>query len=128
MVAAEFPLRDWMGLELDPATDGRSRGHVDVAELHHNPNGVAHGAVVFALVDTAMGSAAMSVLEAGQACATLDIHLRFLRPVLAGRITADVRVVHRSRRFVHLSAEVTDADDRLVATATGAFAVLGDPT
>jgi uncharacterized protein (TIGR00369 family) len=88
---------------------------------------VVHGAVLFAMVDTAMGAAAMRAVPAGHHCASIEVHLRFLRPVTGGDLRAAVEVERAGRRVIHLSGRVVDGDDVLVATATGTFAVLPPP-
>ncbi len=124
--AGEFPLRTFLGMELDGDEPGVGCAHVDLDERHANPNGVAHGAVLFALVDTAMGKATMSTVdEPGRYCASVEVSLRFIRPAMSGRIDARAEVVKRGRHLAHLSADVHDAGGALVATATGTFALLG---
>ncbi len=120
----EFPLRDFLGMAIDEAGEGRARASVEISDAHLNPNGVVHGAVLFALVDTGMGKATMSVLPEGQFCATVDIQIRFIRAASAGSLVADVEVLKRGRNLVHLDARVTDADGTLIATAAGTFAVV----
>lgn len=97
---------------------------VQVSPALHNPNGVVHGAVLFAMVDTAMGAATMSALDAGLACASIEVHLRFLRAAATGRLSADATVVKAGRRVVQLDARVRDEAEELVATASGSFAVI----
>jgi acyl-CoA thioesterase len=84
-----------------------------------------HGAVLFAMVDTAMGKAVMSVLREGQVFASVDVQLRFIRPVREGELVADAVVLKQGRGVVHLDARVNDPAQRLIATAAGTFAVIG---
>jgi uncharacterized protein (TIGR00369 family) len=53
--------------------------------------------------------------------------LRFIRPAVAGRLTATATVLKRGRNVVHLDGRVVDDEQRLVATAAGTFAILGEP-
>lgn len=122
----DFPLRRFLGMELTGDQPGVGFAHVDVGPDHLNPNGVVHGAVLFALVDTAMGKSTMSVVdEPGRYCASIEVSLRFIRPAVAGRLTAVATVIKRGRNVVHLDARVTGDDERLIATAAGTFAILG---
>ena len=122
----DFPLRRFLGMELSGDQPGVGFAHVDVGPDHLNPNGVVHGAVLFALVDTAMGKSTMSVVdEPGRYCASIEVSLRFIRPAVAGRVTATATVVKRGRSVVHLEGRVVDGDDRLIATSAGTFAILG---
>ncbi len=122
----DFPLRQYLGMELTGDEPGVGIATVGIGAAHLNPNGVVHGAVLFALVDTAMGKSTMSVIdEPGRYCASIEVSLRFIRPAVAGALTATATVVKRGRNVVHLDARVVDGDDRLIATAAGTFAILG---
>jgi uncharacterized protein (TIGR00369 family) len=121
----EFPLKRHLGLELDSDQPGRARARITVGAEHLNPNGVVHGAVLFAMVDTAMGKATMSVLPEGQYCTSVDVQLRFIRPASAGVLVAEVEILKRGRAVVQLHGRVHDADDRLVATGAATFTVIG---
>ncbi|MBK9179109.1 MAG: PaaI family thioesterase [Acidimicrobiales bacterium] len=125
---SDFPLADLLGLRAERGDPGRGSATIAVTPTHHNPHGVVHGAVVFALVDTAMGAAVTGLLPEGATCATIEVQVRFLRPVTGGPLVAEAEVVHPGRRILHLESRVRDADDRLVALATGSFAVLSPPT
>jgi uncharacterized protein (TIGR00369 family) len=125
----DFPLRRFLGMGLSGDEPGVGLAHVEVGADHLNPNGVVHGAVLFALVDTAMGKATMSALdEPGRYCASIEVSLRFIRPAVTGRLTATATVVKRGRSVVHLDGRIVDDDDRLIATAAGTFAILGEPS
>ena len=120
----DFALKDHLGLTIDRREPGTAAARVSLDERHMNPNGVAHGAVLFAMVDTAMGAATMSVLDDGQFCATVDIRLNFIRPAARGELVAATTVVKKGRAIVHLESRVTDDDERLIATAAGTFAII----
>ncbi len=122
----EFPLRRFLGMELSGDEPGVGLAQVVIGPEHLNPNGVVHGAVLFALVDTAMGKSTMSVIdEPDRYCASIEVSLRFIRPAVDGRVTATATVVKRGRSVVHLESRVVEDDGRLVATAAGTFAILG---
>jgi uncharacterized protein (TIGR00369 family) len=122
----DFPLKRFLGMELTGDEPGVGVAHVVVGDDHLNPNGVVHGAVLFTLVDTAMGKSTMSVVEEpGRYCASIEVSLRFIRPAVAGSLTATATVVKRGRHVVHLEGRVVDDEHRLIATAAGTFALLG---
>lgn len=122
----DFPLRRFLRMELTGEEPGVGFARLEVGPDHLNPNGVVHGAVLFALVDTAMGKSTMSVVdEPGLYCASIEVALRFIRPAVAGRLTATASVVKRGRNVVHLDARIMGDDQRLIATAAGTFAILG---
>lgn len=119
----DFPLASFLGLTVDRPEGGVAAARLTAGNAHVNPHGVVHGAVLFALVDTAMGAATYSVMPEGAICASIEVQLRFLSPATIGaELAADVRVVKAGSRIVHLDARV-HADGALVATAAGSFAV-----
>ena len=96
-----------VGFEVFPEADGTGTGQLTVSERHLNPNGVVHGGALFTLVDTAMGASLMQRLDEGEICATLQISMNFLRPVVSGGVVeCEARVVHKGRRFANVRGEL----------------------
>lgn len=121
-----FPLADFLGMETRRTGEGTATARLEIGPEHLNPHGSVHGAVLFALIDTAMGAATLSVLPPGQLCASIDVELRFCRPRAEGVVVATAQVLHAGKRVVHLEARVHDEPaGELVAFATGSFAVVG---
>ena len=120
-----FPLRSFLDFDVRDGPDGAAIAFLDVDDRHLNPNGIVHGGVVFTLADTAMGWATLAVLDDGQICASIEVSVRYLRPIPGGRLVATASVLRAGRRIVHLECSVTvDDDDRPVAMLQGSFAVL----
>ncbi len=114
---------DTLGLRRRAVAEGRAAFEVEIGKEHMNPDGVVHGGVLFALVDSAMGAALWSRLdlERGERCATLEIKINYLAVVTEGSVRADATLLHRTGRTAVLEARVHDGADRLVAVATGSF-------
>jgi acyl-CoA thioesterase len=120
-----FPLRSFLDFDVRDGPDGAAVAFLDVDDRHLNPNGIVHGGVVFTLADTAMGWATLAVLDDGQICASIEVSVRYLRPIPGGRLVATASVLRAGRRIVHLECSITvDGDDRPVAVLQGSFAVL----
>ena len=124
MTDAAFPLAGYLGLDTGLVEPGTAWAALVVGPEHLNPHGVVHGAVLFAMVDTSMGHVTRSLLDGGRLCASVEVSMRFLRPVRGGRLEARTSVLRRGRRVVHLESRVVDDEQALVATAAGTFAVL----
>jgi len=120
----DFPLKRHLGMTIRTLEPGHAEAAITIDERHLNPNGVAHGSVVFAMVDTAMGAAVMGLVPDGKVCTTTDIHVRFARPIFGGRLVADTVVTKPGRTLMHIESKVTNSEGKLVATATGAFLVI----
>lgn len=126
--ASQFPLAVFLGMSVETTGVGTGRATITIDQRHHNPNAVAHGGVLFTMIDTSMGAATMSVLDTGHYCSTIEIQVRYLRPVPDGDLTVETQVIKPGRRIVHLESRATDGTGRLVATATGSYAVLPIPS
>lgn len=116
-------------LELLGLTEDRlSPGHVICRLLtdarHQNIQGVVHGSVTMAVLDTAMGHAMDSLLGAGEFCSTTQISVQYLRAVRPGEtLEAHGRVTHRGRRIAYLEGDCRNGQGDLVARAQGTWYV-----
>jgi acyl-CoA thioesterase len=122
----DHPFADLIGLTVEQQGDGKSTLLLPVDGRHLNPHGVVHGAVIYAMADTGMGAALYSVLDAGYACATIDISISYFRPVVDGQLLCQTVVENKGRTVAHLTARITQ-NDKLVAQASGNFAIISVP-
>jgi acyl-CoA thioesterase len=122
----DHPFADLIGLTVEQQGDGSSTLLLPVDGRHLNPHGVVHGAVIYAMADTGMGAALYSVLDAGYACATIDISISYFRPVVDGQLLCQTVVENKGRTVAHLTARITQ-NDKLVAQASGNFAIISAP-
>ena len=84
------------------------------------PTGSGHviqGGMVATVLDSAMGTAARSVMAPGATFLTADLRLEFHRATRPGRLTARGRVVRNGRRVIFCAAELFDADGEHLASA-----------
>lgn len=118
----KYPFGRLIGLHFSSWSEGQSVCHLEVAPTLLNPNGVLHGAVIYAMADTGMGGALVSVLDAGQVCTTVEIKISYFRAVSAGTLRCRSRVIQKGKRIAFLEAMVYQ-EDALIAQATGTFAL-----
>ena len=116
------PFADHVGLRFTARADAASRCEIEIGEVHLNPHGVVHGAVLFALADTGMGAALYPTLGEGESCATIEIKINFFRAVSDGRLECESTLVNRGRTIANLESRIT-RDGALVAVANGNFAL-----
>ena len=114
------PFTELVGLHFTLMEEGRSQCVLEVRDEHFNPNRVLHGGVIYTMADTGMGAALYSDLPPGETTTTVEIKISYFRPVTAGMLVCDTRIVHRGRRIATLESDVRN-DGRLVARASGTF-------
>jgi uncharacterized protein (TIGR00369 family) len=123
MVAGELPVPPVMrliGASRIEVDEGRVAVEMTAEEFHYNPLGSVHGGVLSTLLDTAAGCAVHSTLPAGVGYTTLDLSVKFLRPVTtdSGLLRCEGTVISRGRRTALAEARLTDGKGRLAAHAT----------
>jgi uncharacterized protein (TIGR00369 family) len=114
------PIADLIGLEGFGGEPGAIHVELVPEHRHYNPIGSVHGGVISALLDTACGCSVHSTLSPGELYTSLDLTVKFLRPVTvdSGRLRAEGQVLQRGRRTTLAQAQLYDAQRRLVAHAT----------
>jgi uncharacterized protein (TIGR00369 family) len=113
-----------LGMRVEAVRPGEERACLDVTEAHQNIQGVIHGSVTTALLDTAMGHAMTSLLAPGEFCSTTQLSVQFLRACRPGdRLTAVGRVTRRGRRIGYVEGECSNQAGDEVARAHGTWYV-----
>lgn len=114
------PISATLGMTLEEVEHGRAVFALVPGEEHYNPIGSVHGGVYATLLDSAAGCAVQSVLPPAMGYTSLDLNVKFLRPVTVdtGRIRAVGTVLNSGRRTALAQAELFDAADRLLAHTT----------
>jgi uncharacterized protein (TIGR00369 family) len=129
MAAGELPAPPvvaTLGFELESVEEGRVVFAVQPAEYHYNPIGSVHGGVYATLLDSATGCAVHSKLPAGVGYTSLDLTVKFLRPITVdtGRVRCTGTVTHLGSRTALAEAVLHDEADRLLATAISSILIL----
>lgn len=112
-----------LGIELE-LYDGGVRAYLTIQPQHAGAPGVAHGGVVMALLDSALGAHAFSrALAVGCATSTVEMKTNFLRPVRIGqRLVVQPEVQSQGKSLLVLSGVAEDADTgERVAFGIGTF-------
>ena len=93
---------------------------------HYNPLSCVHGGYIATLLDSAMGCAIHSKLEAGQFYTTLEFKVNFVRPVLetTGEVRAIGTLLHLGKRSATSEAKLVDAAGKVYAHATTTCLIL----
>lgn len=76
-----------------------------------------HGGMVTAILDTAMGGATWTVLDADEVFLTADLRVEFHRATPVGPLTATGTVIKRTRRVAFVEATLFDAAGRALAAS-----------
>ena len=90
---------------------------------YRNPVRAMQGGFIAAAIDNTMGP--LSYLATRNSCSTLDLHVQYLRSVLAGDVlNVTARVTSRGRQTLTLEAEAHDGRGKLIAKASSTMLIL----
>ena len=111
------PIAGLLGFRLTTVEHGRVVFEGEPEEKHLNPLGSVHGGYAATLLDSCMGCAVHSTLDAGQGYTTLELKISYTRAILPGKgtIRAEGTVINVGRRAGFAEGKLLDAEGRLLA-------------
>ncbi|MEP5732036.1 MAG: PaaI family thioesterase [Sulfitobacter sp.] len=106
----------------DPS--GTASVTLNIAAKHRNRNGTLHGGIHAMMLDAACGFAASRFL-AGQGALvpvmTLSLNTNYVAAVAEGLVTAKGTVTGGGHKIVYATAQMLDAEGRVLSSASGVF-------
>ena len=120
------PIAATLGMRLVEVEAGHVVWEAEPGEHLYNPIGTVHAGFAVTLLDSAMGTAFVSVATAGTRWTTLELKTSFTRAITAdtGVVRSTGTLLNRGRRVVTAEARLEDREERLLAHATSTILVL----
>jgi len=118
------PLFRFLGVEILEISPEQAVLHLPFRPEFVQGAGVVAGGVLAALADEAMAHVVLANLPPGRQTATIEMSVRYFRPVLRSALTAKARLVNAGRRILSVEALLFDDRQRQVAKAGGSFFVI----
>jgi uncharacterized protein (TIGR00369 family) len=121
------PVARLLGFQLLEADPGRAVFALEPAEWMYNPIGSVHGGIAATILDSCMGCAVHTTLEAGVGYTTTDLQVRYIRGmnVTTGRVLAEGRVLHAGKRTATAEGRLfAESGEALIAHATTGCMIL----
>ena len=117
----EPPIHHLTGVRLESVEEGDVTMALPCSKWLSTSAGTVQGGFTAMLAEAAMASAVFSTAPAGTATATLDLKVNYVRPVFPDGedLLARARVLHSGRTIAIASCELTNAEGKTVALATG---------
>lgn len=121
------PITSLVGFHGVEAEPGRAVFEMTPGPQHYNPIGSVHGGIALTLLDSAMGCAVHTTLEAGVGYTTLEVKTNFVRPITAdtGLIRCEGTVLHKGARIATAEGKLTDSGGKLLAHGTTTCLIFG---
>jgi uncharacterized protein (TIGR00369 family) len=106
-----------LGYRRTATEPGRMEIEWNASDDYTFPDGDGSSTVVATILDTSMGGACATLLEAGESFLTADLRVEFMRSARPGLLRSEGRVVRRTKRVVFCAAELYDAEGDHIASA-----------
>jgi uncharacterized protein (TIGR00369 family) len=113
LMEEHVPFNRYLGMKVESVEEGRGVMVLPVRpEFIGDPRRPAlHGGVLSALIDTAGGVAAWSVLGPKESVSTVDLRVDYLEPAGLGEpLRAEAQLVRKGNRVCHVKVAVTQAE------------------
>lgn len=117
-------LNAYLGIETRLSQPGKTALEVTVEPHLLNRAGFLHGGAMMTIMDSLMGHAATSVLQAGERIVTSSMTTQFLESMSAGEIFGEGTVTADTGSYLLTEARLTDGRGQTVATSRGQFSRL----
>lgn len=123
MIGGELPqppMAHLIDIRLVAVENGKTVFESIPGEFHYNALGTVHGGFGATLLDSAMGCAVHSTLDAGDAYTTLELKINFLRPLThaTGLVRGIGTIVHAGRTTAMAEGRIEDQAGKIYAFAT----------
>lgn len=107
-----------IAMDLVKQENGEAEVELTVEDYHLNSQKIAHGGVLLAMMDLAMGAAASSL---GGSVVTMDLHYRFFRPARRGEcICAKGKVLKKGDTII-VTKGTMFSEGQILGEASGQF-------
>jgi uncharacterized protein (TIGR00369 family) len=116
------PFAETTDIRLVEVEPGRVSFEAAPSRRFYNPLGTVHGGWLSTLLDSAMGCAVHSRLNAGEGFTTVDMTVSFVRAV-----TEDTGTLRCEGKLIHLGGRIATAEGRIV-DPSGALVAHGTET
>jgi len=119
--AEGFAFFKLLGIELVDFSPRWSKTRVALRDDLRNANGVMHGGIIATLIDAGITQAMLMTDEYQQvrdtkgSMSSVDLRVKYLRPLTSGAAICEARITHLGKRVGHASAVVTNEEGKEIA-------------
>ncbi|MEY4160959.1 MAG: hypothetical protein RLZZ136_1580 [Pseudomonadota bacterium] len=117
---ASAPINALFDSQMTIPGEGQARIAFTIDSRFYHAAGAAHGTIYFKMLDDAAFYAA-NTLVTDRFLLTTSFNLHFVRPVKAGKVTAEGRWISGRRRVLVAESRLLDADGEEIGRGTGTF-------
>lgn len=92
--------------------------------VHGNQQGTVHGGLLSELADAAIGTAHSTLMQEGESFTSIDLSVKFFRPVWQDKLRAIAGPVQSGKTITHYQCEIVKEDGKVAAIANSTVMTL----
>lgn len=125
--AEQFPFFRLIGLEILDLGPGWSKARLRHRSELNQPAGILHGGVMASVIDSGIAHALLltdlfqELRKEGGALVSVDLRVKYFRPVSEDEIVCESKVVRLGRQIIHAESVVTNAEGKEVARGDATY-------
>ena len=125
--AEQFPFFRLIGLEVVDLEPGWSKTRLKYRSDLTQPAGILHGGVMASVIDSGIAHALLlterfqELRDQGGALISVDLRVKYLRPVSDGAIECESKVLRLGRQIIHAESVVTNSEGKEVARGDSTY-------
>lgn len=123
-LARSMPFYKYLGITVTEFDWGSAEIQLKVTRKLIQSAGFAHGGVIAALVDSAVGIALCTMVDPRDRITTIELHVNFIAPAKLGLLKTRGLILHRGKRTGVGDAEVRDEDGILIAKGSATYMII----
>ena len=117
------PFWSLLGMELTEIKKGWAKIRLPFAKKLSNGIGVVHGGAIFSPADSAVGMALIGMVNRDENISTLEMKINYVKPLAAGDIIAEAKIVHKGTMTAIGDVVVKDEKGDLIAKGLATYAI-----
>ncbi len=129
-LAKELPFFKLIGYEVVDFGPGWSTTQIRFRPELANPNGTVHGGVIASLIDAGTTHAMLTtdqfqmVRDTKGIMTTVDLRVKYLRPLDEGVMTCETKIPHIGKRISHAQSVVTNEAGKAIAIGDATLMII----
>ncbi|MBT2658451.1 PaaI family thioesterase [Bacillus sp. ISL-18] len=115
--------RKLIGVQIEDIREGFAILSITIRDELLQSGNMVHGGVLSVLIDSVIGTAVRTVLDANDYSVTAEMNINYFRPAIKGKIFAEGKLINKGKNLIVGVGDIKDEEGRLLATGRATYAV-----
>lgn len=112
-----------IGMELRKSVPGYSEIELIISDNLLQIHGNVHGGIQATLIDAAVASALLPMLEENEITSTVELKTNYLRPGSGEKLICKGMIKHKGKTLAYGQADIFNDSGKLIASGTATFII-----